>query len=300
MKNLKSHLYYIYLSFTRYRKGFFYLWMRYVVASRITRFKGVLEKPVTNDTLSMHILFGHRDVLIACWSLASFYQNSTLIGSLTVHNDGSLTEKDKSTIRRLFPSVRIVGADELTQEAKKVFLHYPRIQEFFKTPLWQARKLIDPYLASRKEIILMLDSDLLWFKHPHGLNDHIVRSYNSVLMMSNGSTLCKISFKDGSELDDARAKANSGVILFKKNTFDLERLEQYLNNVELVPHQFLEQAGYASAFTMVELLPENEYVIKGKAEDSVTMRHYTGPSRAKLFLRGIPYLCKTSLSYVCH
>ena len=300
MKNLKSHLYYIYLSFTRYRKGFFYLWMRYVVAPRITRFKGILEKPVTHQNLSMHMLFGHRDVLSACWSLASFYQNSTMIGSLTVHNYGSLTNKDKDIVRRLFPLVRIVGADDLVQEAKKVFLNYPRIQEFFTTRLWQARKLIDPYLASKKETILMLDSDLLWFKNPQILNDHIVRSYNSALMMSNGPTLCKVPFKDGSELDDGRAKGNSGVVLFKKQSYDLERLEKYLRNVELVPHQFLEQAGYASAFTMVELLPESDYVIKGVEESNVVMRHYTSPSRAKFFLRGTSYLCKTSLSYVCH
>ncbi len=84
MKKIKREIFYIKLAFSLYgiRRGFFFLWQRYIVAPRILKSKKSFEKPITNGDLSIHMLTGHQDFLIALWSLASYYSVAQSIGKL--------------------------------------------------------------------------------------------------------------------------------------------------------------------------------------------------------------------------
>ncbi|MEK7063177.1 MAG: hypothetical protein AAB955_00630 [Patescibacteria group bacterium] len=276
-------------AFTYYRQGWLYLWIRLFIVPLIMRL--TIERDVTRTDLSVHMLFGSRDFMIALWSLASFYKVSTVRGQLFLHNDGSLTSAEISTLQRLFPHAQIIKKEDVVDRAATVFADYQRIHDFFATNMWQARKLLDPYLASNANTLLLLDSDVLWFKEPTFFN-----TANNI-MMSNGES-CPMPFLDGTALAPPLSELNSGIVYFRKNSFNLTKLEEYLVRTGSRRHHFLEQAGYAYSLEAVTVLPQQDYSIKGRNEDAVVARHYTGPSRVKFFTRGIPYLLAHSLSYV--
>ncbi len=299
ISKLRSHLYSIYIAFTRYKSGFSYIWLRYFIAPQILKIQKVLEKPISDPDLSIHILFGHRDVCIAFWALASFYSISEHIGKLTLHDDGSLTSRDKELLQKSFPHARIVSKADLEETARQVLMKYPEVLNFFRTPFWQARKLLDTYLSVQGSHALIIDSDTLWFRNPSILMNAFVRKEQAAFMMSNAGTLCKMPFKDGSMLEDSRALLNSGIVFYDIASFSLERLEEYLSKIDIEkPHHFMEQAGFAYALSNPKELSPADYPIKGVLEKDAVMRHYTGPSRGKLFIRGIPFLLKHSLSHV--
>ena len=100
-KKIKLEFFYLYKSFFIYKKGFLYLKNKYIIAPKILKLNKVFEKPVNNDNLSIHVLTSHRDFLMLLWSLASFYQVASIVGPLFIHNDGSLTAKDKRIILSL-------------------------------------------------------------------------------------------------------------------------------------------------------------------------------------------------------
>ncbi len=291
---LMGHLFDIQTAFTRYHKGWYYIWMRYCVAPRILWTTRPIEKPETHSNLSMHTLCRHGSVIRMLWAMSSFYAVSETIGSLTIHNDGTLTPSELELIKRVIPGVRIVRKEDLTAEAERVFAKYPHVLAFFKTSLWQARKLLHPYLVSQRPCMMQLESDILWFKKPDFLKEALAKDFPKPFAMSNNEP-CPVPFADGTELDPHLSMMNSGFMLYHKTDFSLDRLEAYLIHTGASKNHFIEQGGYASAFGDFQELPENLYTIKGTNEEDAIMRHYTGPVRGKYFIRGIPYLLKNSL-----
>lgn len=298
LATVRAHLSQIRIAFLRYRSGWQYLWMRYVIAPKIRRYPHSLEKAETTSELSMHVLTGHRDVTILLWALASYYAVSATIGSLTVHDDGSLTTEDTGDILRLFPSVKIVTKDSLRSRAS-LFSNYPHLVSFFETPFWQARKLLDPYLTATRPFILLLDTDVLWFCDPTFIATAVKEQKEVAYMMQN-NTPCPMPFLDGTQLDSQRSFLNSGIVFFHRDALKLPLLEEYLERTGVQKHHFLEQAGYAFALEQVQPLSTTDYTIKGTSEADAIARHYTGPSRGKFYIRGLPYVLTHSLSHVRH
>lgn len=298
MKNLKQHIFYIYVAFTRYKKGFFYVWMRYVVARRILNFTGILEKESTVDNLSVHMLFGKRDFVMALWSLASFYKHSKVIGNLYVHSDGSLDNRDMKVIKRMFPSAKIVDAKNVVRDHKAFFDAHPVLKKFrIEYTKFQSKKLLDPFLSSDKEYRLILDSDMLWFKNPSEIEEAVKNKQNSALMMSDGdSDFAYVTFKDGSRLSDEIAEFNSGVTLYRKDHFDLVKVEKYIESIAYMQTRFTDQACYATVLQpYLKMLPKDRYIIKGELHEGRVLRHYTSPSRAKFYILGLDRMWKELL-----
>lgn len=277
--------------------GIRYLYTRFVLAPRILSVQ-VIEKPVTHENFSMHMLFGDRDFLMALWSLASFYRVSSVRGVLYLHSDGTLIDTHRVTLARLFPSAVFVGARTSVVEHKDF---YSTHQDFFnfRTQFkgFQAKKLLDPYLASDKEIRLILDSDMLWFKDPTELRSAVEAGVPQALMMSDRSGeggRAVVMFKDGTQISDDIASCNSGVTLYRKDQFDLKKFSDYLSNVDYLNTKFTDQACYATILRP-SLLPEETYFIKGTLTDRVVMRHYTNPSRAKFYCYGLNFIARDIL-----
>ena len=290
----RGHLFDIHVAFTRYHKGFYYMWMRYVIAPRIQKRKTPIESGETHPNLSMHILCRHGSVTRFLWAMASFYSVSKTVGSLTIHNDGTLREDELALIKRLLPSARVVRKEDFIDAATKAFAPYPQVLAFFNTPMWQARKLLHPYLSATRPYMLQLESDVLWFRDPEFINDALRSGFSKTYAMPNNDE-STISFQDGTVLPPHLAELNSGFMLYKKDDLNLSRLEEYLTRTGIIKHHFIEQAGYAYAFGDFQKLPEDLYTIKGTNEKDAIMRHYTGPVRGKYFIRGIPFLIKNHI-----
>lgn len=268
-------------------RGFNYLWMRYVVAVRILSYPKPLEKPETRHDLSMHMLSGSRDFVMALWSLASYYRVSQAIGTLYFHSDGTLNEVEREILMRLYPSATYVDARDTLAAHKTFFDAHPALREFRATyPKFQCKKLLDPYLASDKPMRLILDSDMLWFRNPVEIVDAVNAGVPKALMMSNQDAHIHVTFKDGSQTSDQIARANSGIVLYRKEQFSLAMFEAYLSKCDYLGRKFTDQACYATILNPT-LLPGDRYLIKGTLTDAVVMRHYTNPQRPKFFFYGL-------------
>jgi len=299
MKNseLIQHLKSIARAFFFYGRGPLYLYMRYFVAPRLLSRKELLQRPITRDDLSMHIMFGAKDFLMALWSLASFYRVMPEVGELVIHSDGTLKEKHLDVIRRLFPSARIEDTRDFMPKHASALQGYPVLKKFREEyPRFQSKKLLDQYFTSGKPLRLILDSDLLWFKEPTELVQSIRSGVPKPLMMSNQDARIHVAFKDGKQTSDEVARANSGVVLYRDSQFSLAEVEAYVANTDYMGRKFTDQACFATVLKP-DILSDSTYIIKGTLTGSVIMRHYTQPQREKFFLYGLDHIWKDIVGF---
>lgn len=289
IKRLKKELFYLRLAFFMYKKGPAYLYWRYIFAPKVFKNNDNFEKKINESDLSVHILTSQNDLLMLMWSLKSFYQNADIIGSLYIHSDGSLSDKDVLKLKKHFPSAEIIKPENIT------FKKIKNYQAIFSARSGNhpvlLKKLIDPYLVSDKKYCLIIDSDLLWFSRPNELN--INEADNKSLMMSNYGQHCYVYYKNGKKIDNKLADLNSGVVLYKKDNFNLNKLNEYFVNVDILDERnshFIEQAGYAYCLKNPVKLAEDKYVIKQPINDNVVVSHYTSPLRVKFYIQGLPII----------
>ena len=273
-----------------------FLKYRYIMAPRILKLNKSLEKPINNNDFSIHVLTCHNDLTMCLWSLASMYKAFTQIGELYIHDDGTFTEKDRKVFNKFFPSAKIIP----TELVRNKYLHkldkYPDIKNFYLEHMDEyvfLKKLIDSLLVSNKKFHLNLDCDMLWFKQPKEIEQELISDNPKSFMMHQKKGGCYVYFKDGIKLDDNFAKYNAGIEFFKQSNFSLERLDEYLKKLDISKKEsiyFIEQAGHAYCLENLQGLDEREYMIKGKVDNKVIMKHYTGPRRHQLYGEGLKIL----------
>lgn len=285
-------------AFLKYGMGWTYLYYRFWVAPRILKVR-CIERPVTHPELSMHILFGARDFLMALWSLASFYRVSSVRGTLYLHSDGTLIDTHRVTLARLFPNAVFVDARSILTTYAEFFAQHEDLK-LFRTQYtkFQSKKLLDPFLVSSAPYRLVLDSDMLWFKDPTELKIAVEGGVQRAVMMSDRTGeggRSYVTFKDGTRISEDIAACNSGITLYRKDQFNLSALSAYIAKTDYVHKKFTDQACYATVLNP-ELLPESRYLIKGKLTDQVVLRHYTNPSRAKFHCYGLNFVAQDILA----
>jgi hypothetical protein len=257
-------VYSLYKAFFVYKRGFSFLYYRYLVAPKIFNVSQSLEREVTHQNFSMHMLTSHQDMLIAMWSLASFYKTSEVIGHLTIHNDGTLTKHDTEVITRLFPNARVVDVRDFLLSHAGELEAYPILLEFRQTyKRFQSKKLIDVYFERRGDIILYLDSDLLWFASSEEIRNFVQNeTEGKSFMMSNGTERVHVIFKDGTSTSGDVAECNSGVTLFNAKNYDLEKLSEYIDRCDYLQKKFTDQACFGTILPNVTIFPREKYFIR--------------------------------------
>ena len=66
---------------------------------------------VSNGDLEVHMLLNHARVSEGAWSMYSFGHFVEIPCRFVIHDDGSLSYKDISSLNHLFPGIRIVCRD---------------------------------------------------------------------------------------------------------------------------------------------------------------------------------------------
>ena len=297
-EDLKLEFFYLRKACFKYRSFSKYIYSKYVVCRGFTKLNKIFEKPINNSDLSMHIFACRRDFKMLMWSLESFYKAIGEVGELYIHNNSNLREKDKKILKKFFPSCHIVETGNFQMEYKDILKKHWLIQKFRAEKRWARffTKLIDPYFVSPKKYRLIIDSDLLWLRKAVDIDKEINNGcQNSIMMRNNG--VCPVYFKNNTRLDDKLASYNSGIVLYKKENLNLDKLGEYLQKLdENMPdnYHFIEQAGYAYCLTNLRGLSKGAYVIGDKAGENTVVRHYTSPRRPLFFIEGVGKLHKMS------
>lgn len=299
-KKIKLELFYLRKSFLGYKKGFKYLVNRYFLALNILKAEKIFERPINNQDLSIHVLSCHRDLVMLVWSLASFYLASEIIGQLYIHSDGSLNSQDQALLKKFFPSAAIITPESFTEKYLASLERYPIINKFrIEYPqFFLLKKIIDPYFVSDKNLHLIIDSDLLWFKNSDiierevGSQEAVKKSLMIAGQVDSGEPNY-VYFKDGNRLDDKLASLNSGIVFYQKQNFDLAKLVDYFQLLDITNSKnlhFIEQAGYAYCLKNLVGLLSGNYQIGQAVNSDTIVRHYTSPKRPLFFIEGIEIL----------
>lgn len=281
----------------RFGHGLSTAWYRDVVRKRILQ-----TQPVAADDTSVceiHVLTSEADWLNLMWALKSFYHASGRRYGLCIHDDGSLNDEVRSTLRHHFPAARILDRGQSETEVLASLSDLPRCHEFRKTN-HLAPKVFDFYHHLASDRMLLLDSDVLFFSEPTELlrriEDHSYtkNSVNPDVSTAYTTTPELVRQRFGFELIP---RFNSGLGVIHKQSLHPDWIEEFLTLPDIVGHFWrIEQTLYAlcSCRFGVELLPERYSVFLAGSVGDKQSRHYVGPIRQLMYSEGIKKLADAS------
>lgn len=248
-----------------------------------------------NPALELHLICQESDLEMLQWSIRSFHHYSNLCPKIIIHDDGSIQKRSAQELENRFSNLKVL----FRSEADRLIYNNVSIPEVVKT----ARKnghpvlsqLTDVFLLSRAPIIMVMDSDVLFFNKPQELIDLIEGRVHFDAMISRqyGSYDLEVSddyLKKYSLIDKETGYMNPGFIIYKRSSLKTEQLAEYFENSTRRSYSFfMPMAGWGCliAQTNFKFLTPEKYIIKGRPNDQTVMKHFTGPRRYELFAYGI-------------
>jgi hypothetical protein len=249
----------------------------------------------TDRTCEIHVFTCAKDWLNVVWTLKSFYHYSNRNYALCIHDDGTLKESDRATLKYHFPDARIIDRPSADERIFSHLASHPRCLEFRKTN-HLSPKVFDFAAYLESDRMLLLDSDILFFAEPEALlqriedPNHCLNTVNGDVSSAYTVDPALVREKFGFEVID---RFNSGLGLIHKASLNLDWIEEFLALPDIVGHFWrIEQTLYAlcSSRFGVELLPsEYDVHLEGSINGSPS-RHYVGQIRHLMYGEGIRHL----------
>jgi hypothetical protein len=300
-----------YVDFRRWhREGFLRTVSRYALWSQILRTPPVRTLRIGDDNrIEVHLLCYVRDYLTAMWALKTFYWQSGVDYPLAIHFHGHIPELAHRRLSEHFPQARILTYGAASTDVSRILgdTGFARLRAWRDANGFML-KLVDFNLLNQGQVMLALDSDLLFFRPP----SEIIAAAES----AGGSNTITVQrdIESTYNIDAVHAKSkwgidlpeqvNTGVIVCRRDGLSLEQCEQWLGDPDVArPTGWVEQTLYAmSAATRVRYLPDT-YLVSRQAnldQSSLIMRHYAGDTRKLLTDEGMPYLVKSGFLESCN
>jgi hypothetical protein len=243
--------------------------------------------------LTVCVLTSRKDWLCCLCALVTYYEFTERTDPLLIYSDGSLTARGLRHIRRLFPSAQLADRDSGAAVLAGVLARYPNCWRYREQQPCAARIIDFPALC-RSKFILMLDSDVLFFRRP----DELLRHLNVLVpgrfvfhrdcQESYVMDRHRLAAEFGCQID---GQINVGVMLADVSGFRYDCLEDWLSHSAFMSHPWSEQtlwAMYASRHE-VKLLSADYLVKLGPGiQDSTVLKHYVKPVRELLYVEGLP------------
>lgn len=248
--------------------------------------------------VEVHLLCHRGDHLCAIWALKTLYRTSGVEWPAVVHLQGETTATMIRRFQRHVPDARLIAQDEADARVRRVLeSRCPRILEARRQSPFMM-KLIDPVLLAGAERIVILDSDVLFFREPRELRAHVEEAPSDAwLFQRDPASTYNVTEADAASAFGIRMpdRVNSGIAVVPRSLVDLELCERLLEHPDVRrPSGWIEQTLFAlcaGARGRVEYLSPS-YMIslaRGLDYDTMTARHYAGPSRPLLTEEGMPY-----------
>lgn len=246
----------------------------------------------TNTGVEVHMLLEHARVLEGMWAFYSLVQQSGELWSLVVHDDGSLTEIDQQRLQRVFPSTHIISrrtADSVVDaNLQELGLTNCRV---IRQKLPFALKLIDVILLARRDKVVLLDSDVLFFQRPTELMTAVKTEDDGYVFMEDiDDHYCLNPASMARHIGNAPIhRFNPGVAVVPTRSIDLNKVERYLKQPEFwsgnqVPNYYAELTLWAMLMSSVKAKPlPHTYAVSPapRSECSIVCGHYCGGPAAR-------------------
>jgi len=124
------------------------------------------------EGLEVHMLVGDQFLCRTLWSLKTFWYFVRHNFYVVFHDDGTLSSEDKSLLSVHFPNSKIIDYDLSNSIVGAELRDYPLCYEYRLKNIY-GKRLFDPFIFSARPYILMIDSDVLWYKENLKVKDWI-------------------------------------------------------------------------------------------------------------------------------
>jgi hypothetical protein len=239
----------------------------------------------------VHALVSRKDFDMLMWAAYSFYSHTDARFSLVVHDDGTLTAPHHQALARLFPGARLIPREESDQEMGRALASYPRCAQLRRrTPL--ALKVFDFFHYARGESLLLLDSDVLFFRPPveltctgEGPKENVFNAdpwSSYVLPLPELRELLKTPLP---------ARVNIGLGVVWREVYRPETVEDALAHEAVMTAPFLVAQTLVTLMASAlptRLLGPDYAVTLEPGTDGLTSKHYIRLVRHLFFSEGIP------------
>ena len=216
-------------------------------AQSLEKYHQIFETPpipmVGRKSLELHMLVCQRDFLRSFWALKSFFYYARIPATLVIQNDGSLSSEQLDCYQAHFPGC-IVNTDN-DDEVESALAGYPTCQ-FFLRHHAIAKKLFHPLLLSKSRYLLIMDSDILWFKRSR-IIQRCVQNLRPFYVEGGAEAYVRNRNFMEQNLDLFPANnVNTGIIGYSKARFlNLPFIEAALNKLIHIPKEsIVESIGY--------------------------------------------------------
>jgi hypothetical protein len=282
------------------------LWLRYVRRRAILRTPAV---PCSADgQFEVHTQICERDGLNLLWTLKSFAFHARVPFRLVVFCDGSVTPELSDTIHHHFPGVTISRVTETPDATTVLLATRPTMAKMRLDPRFiTLPKVTDSYTARERDVVLMIDPDVLFFAPPQELIAEYDSSrgyfgkYNMPATSDFPHNYCfdTAEFERLFELSLPRF-FNAGLGSVNYRMMDWDLIENAATRVPFDPALGLmadqTMAGITCAARGLRELPVSSYAIQPvQSLQGVVARHYFSKTRDLLYVEGIPELIRQGL-----
>jgi hypothetical protein len=247
--------------------------------------------------VEVHVLCGVNQAVMAIWGLWSFSHFTGGQFATFVHSDGSLTPADVKRFQKFFPNIHNVDPGTFDGEFRQQIGDEFAFVRRFRDGHMFGHKLIDPHLSRRAKVILLLDTDIIFFSKPDEVLERCEQAKAGRQVTSGLDARCAyvadpeaISQKLGVRVAE---KLNAGLVIMPKfDRTDFELIERSLHGFEAewVKSYFAEQTLYAIFAGEHGWHPlSDRYPVGRGSPDSVAI-HYASGLRHRFFTEGVPRL----------
>ncbi|MHA7837244.1 MAG: hypothetical protein ACX98W_07275 [bacterium] len=161
-----------------------------------------------------------------------------------------------------------------------------------------ARKLFDPWVYTPYDVVLLLDSDVLFFEKPEALLLNVAGGtacFNSDYQNAYAASLPELAALLGFSIE---AAINAGLVVLPRESFDLDLIERYFAKSESTPGNRDEQTLYAAMLTRARAARlGTEYQISMRSLRPETRAHHftSDGARPRFWTEGVPRLVGSRL-----
>lgn len=286
-------------------KGVFrYLINKFWNSKKIYDFKLTSYKPI--DDVEIHMLCRKKDADMLAWSLISFISQSGVCPKIVVHDDGTFDPKTTDKLESKFPELTVLSFKKADELIKNMTGLSPKLLKHRECGHKLVRKLVDVFLLSQSEKVMVLDSDVLFFNHPEEILEFINKDTDHDSLVTENSSIYDLRLQESylkkyNILERRGDYINSGLVIYKRSKIRLDNLLEYFENTQRpVGDYLIEMSGWASLVTQTrfKFLPLDRYPIKGKLNPNAVMKHFTNPRRHEFYIYGIDMVKKKTKALV--
>jgi hypothetical protein len=248
--------------------------------------------------VEVHLLCHRGDHLCAIWALKTLYRTSGVRWPAVIHVQGICTTAMKRRFRAHVPDARVITQEEAdAQVLQALATHHRRLLEARRQSPFMM-KLIDPVVLASAERIVILDSDVLFFRDPRELRAHVEQAPADLwLFQQDPASTYNVTEEVAASALGIRIpeRVNSGIAVVPRSLVDLDLCERLLEHPDVRrPSGWIEQTLFAlcagARGQVAYLSPSYSISLeRGLDYSAFTARHYAGPSRPLLTEEGMPY-----------